>query len=224
MPFYNEVDDPSNFVISWTQEPKNDFAVFAKGYKQAAERLARLLLEATRFSDYEAYPVVFLYRHALELSLKHVIYSSIRLASYRRREGLQDKLFNSHDLRTLSHAVSRSLKHLFPYDEQLQEISASVEVICAEFSEIDPDSFGYRYPIDTKGEPSTNKHQLVNLTAFADRLSAILDDLDTIHFGLCMEVDIAGDLLARELEEALGEVANTGLKRTDTALSRGPAA
>ena len=51
----------------FTPNPQGDFGVFAKGYTLAANRLASLLLEAPRFSDYEAYPVVFLYRHALEL-------------------------------------------------------------------------------------------------------------------------------------------------------------
>lgn len=73
MPFYDLKNDTSNFVISWTGDAKNDFGVFAKGYISAAEQLANLLLQAPRFSDYEAYPVIFLYRHALELSLKHVV-------------------------------------------------------------------------------------------------------------------------------------------------------
>ena len=60
MAFYDEFDNLTNFVISFTPNPKGDFGVFAKGYTLAANRLSGLLLEAPRFSDYEAYPVVFL--------------------------------------------------------------------------------------------------------------------------------------------------------------------
>ena len=76
MPFY-EISDTSSFVISFTHDPKGDFGAFAKGYTLAANRLAASLLEGPRFPDYEAYPVVFLYRHALELSLKHIIYGGV---------------------------------------------------------------------------------------------------------------------------------------------------
>ena len=79
-PFYDQQSDLSNFVISFTRDPKGDFAVFARAYAHAADRLAAQLLEALRFSDHEAYPVIFLYRHAFELSLKHIIYASALLA------------------------------------------------------------------------------------------------------------------------------------------------
>ncbi len=70
MAFYNSISNGNNFVISFTQTPQQDFGVFAKGYTRAAFVLAEHLLEKPRFSDYEAYPVVFLYRQAFELYLK----------------------------------------------------------------------------------------------------------------------------------------------------------
>jgi hypothetical protein len=83
MAFYDQFSDSTNFVVSFTPNPKGDFGVFAKGYTRAANHLAGLLLEAQRFSDYEAYPVVFLYRQALELSLKHIIYTSVKLVAFK---------------------------------------------------------------------------------------------------------------------------------------------
>ena len=65
---------------------------------------------------------------------------------------------------------------------------------CDEFSEIDPRSDGYRYPIDSKGERSTKEHQMINLRAFADRMSSVLEDLDAIHFGLDIETDVAQEV------------------------------
>ena len=85
MPF-DEISDMSSFVISFTNDPKGDFGAFAKGYTLAANRLAASLLEDQRFPDYAAYPVVFLYRHALELSLKHIIYGGVELAAFRRMD------------------------------------------------------------------------------------------------------------------------------------------
>jgi len=72
--FYDSIDNTSNFVISFTTNPRQDFGVFAKGYFQAASALTEHLLAKQRFSDYEAYPVVFLYRQSFELYLKGLLY------------------------------------------------------------------------------------------------------------------------------------------------------
>lgn len=140
MAFYDELSDPTNFAISYTASPKGDFGVFAKGYTLAANRLASLLLEAPRFSEYEAYPVVFLYRHALELSLKHIIYSSALLAAFKDLDEIEDGLQNFHELKGLSGIAEAILTRLFPKDESLRRAIATVTRTCHEFSEIDPRS------------------------------------------------------------------------------------
>jgi hypothetical protein len=194
VPFFDASNDTTNFVISFTSNPRRDFGVFARGYTLAANRLADCLLQAARFSDYEAYPVVFLYRHALELSLKHIIYSSAQLAAFKRLEDIDGRLHNVHDLRALAAVVQRLLARLFPDDESLCLITAEITETCREFSEIDPGSDSYRYPIGSKGRHSTKKHQMVNLGSFVARMSSILAKLDSVHFGLEAETDIAQDV------------------------------
>lgn len=194
MAFYDEFSDPTNFVISFTRNPMEDFGVFSKGYALAANRLAGFLLEAQQFSDYEAYPIVFLYRHAIELSLKHIIYTWSKLAAFKHLDEVDRGLQNSHDIKRLSGIVATLLATLFPKDEGLRQAIAMVTKTCHEFWEIDPRSDGYRYPINTEGQRSTKRHQVVNLRAFADRMSAVLEDLDTVHFGLNIETDKAQEV------------------------------
>ena len=74
------------FCFGWRKSPRNEFGVFAKGYHQAARSLSNILLGKPRFSDYEAYPIVFLFRHALELNLKNIIYKGALLSGFRRME------------------------------------------------------------------------------------------------------------------------------------------
>jgi hypothetical protein len=207
MAFYDGFTDPTNFVISFTRNPKEDFGVFSKGYTLAANRLAGFLFEAQRFSDYEAYPIVFLYRHAIELSLKHIIYTSAKLAAFKHLDDVDRGLQNSHDLKRLSGIVATLLATLFPKDAGLRQAIAMVTETCREFSEIDPRSDGYRYPINREGQVSTNRHQVVNLRAFADRMSAVLEDLDTVHFGLNIETD-----KAQEVYEAIESLLSSAAK------------
>jgi hypothetical protein len=202
---FDEINDTSNFVICFTPDPKGDFGVFAKGYTLAANRLAASLLGAPRFSDYEAYPVVFLYRHALELSLKHVIYRCVKLAAFRRIDETREQLKNKHDLVDLSGTACKLLLLLFPHDKALNPLNTTVAEICKEWSDIDPRSDAYRYPIDRKGGLSTKKHQVVNLRALATRMSAVLQDLETVHFGLNIETD-----KAQEIYEILEEFVPSG--------------
>lgn len=204
MPF-NEINDTSNFLISFTNDPKGDFDVFAKGYTLAANRLAASMLEAPRFADYEAYPVVFLYRHALELSLKHIIYGGVKLAAFRRMDDINEQLKNNHNLLQLSRSAGRVLLLLFPKDEMLISLNTTVAAICEDWSEIDPRSDAYRYPIDTKGQPSTKRHQVVNLRALSTRMAAVLEDLDTVNFGLDLET-----CKAEELYELLEQFVPSG--------------
>lgn len=193
MPF-DKINDPSNFVISFTRNPKGDFGVFAKAYTSAANRLAASLLEAPRFSDYEAYPVAFLYRHAIELSLKQIIYRGSVLAKFRHMDELDEKLHNEHDLVRLSQSASKVLSTLFPNDEALANLKRALTGICEEWSEIDPKSDAYRYPINTKGAPSTKRNQLVNLRDLSSRMSPLLEALDAVHFGFDIETDKAREV------------------------------
>ena len=206
MPF-DEISDMSNFVISFNADPKGDFDAFAKGYALAANRLAASLLEAQRFPDYEAYPVVFLYRHALELSLKHIIYAGVELAAFRRMDEVNEQLKNNHDLVSLSQTAGKVLALLFPNDEMLGRLKETVAALCKDWSEIDPGSYAYRYPIDTKGRASTKKHQVVNLRTLSNRMADVLEDLDTVHFGLDMET-----YQAQELHEILEQFAPSSQK------------
>lgn len=199
MPF-DDLSDMSSFVISFSNDPKGDFGAFAKGYTRAANRLAASLLEAPRFPDYEAYPVVFLYRHALELSLKHIIYGGVQLAAFRCIDAVNEQLKNNHDLVDLARTASKVLALLFPNDAVLGHLSATVATICNDWAQIDPRSDAYRYPIDTKGRPSTKRHQVVNLRSLATRMATLLEDLDAVHFGLDIET-----YQAQELWEILEE-------------------
>jgi hypothetical protein len=195
MAFYNSNQFRSNFVLTCTGDPKNDFGLFAKGYMSAADHLATELIEAPKFSDYQAYPIVYLYRHALELSLKHVIYRCAELGALRYIEQITDELHISHRLPNLMMAAERSLNLLFPGDIFLAALIPKCTDTCRELTEIDPESFAFRYPMDRRGNYATRPHLVLNLSAFSRHMSQLLDDLDTVRFGLGGEIYLAQDAL-----------------------------
>jgi len=187
MPFYNSGSDFSNFSISFTDDPINDFGIFAKGYQLAAQRLSEMLLSAGNFREYEAYPIIFLYRHCFELYLKNIIYKAVALGQLKNIKNIDDRLTNNHNIKSLAGQVSHILRKLFPEDSSMQEFSDDVTTIANELSEIDPSSFSYRYPIDKMGNKSTKLKQTVNLNAFHSTMQKILEDCECIDFGFCLE-------------------------------------
>ena len=205
MPFYNQLSDSSNFVSNFTRDPIEDLGVYSRGYKFAADSLTKELLEKAHFPDYEAYPVVFLYRHALELSLKHVVSAAALLAKYTFRSDVACTFERNHEIKPLAISVVRICKKLFPKDTTLQEKCALIRETCGELSDLDPESFSYRYPIKKNNLPSTKHHQIVNLRSFSERMSAVLDDLETLHFGLEVETALAEEVY-RILESEYGSI------------------
>jgi len=196
MAFYNKIKNKYNFVISFTDNPKEDFGIFAKGYFNAALQLAESLFSKQNFPDYEAYPVVFLYIHSLELYLKNIIYKAAIIIAFKNIEGIDKKLYNNHDLKFLSKKATDILNLIFQKDKDIKNISNEILEICTEISAIDKDSYSYRYPIDKKGKHSTKRHQVVNLGAFASSMNDFLEKLDNINFGLDFERQEICEILA----------------------------
>ena len=192
MSFYDAIDDFSSFRIGLDRDPKGQFGIFAKGYAQAAAMLAKDLLGREHlFREYEAYPIVFLYRHAFELAMKNVLLKPGLLIAFKGLDKLQSKLYTEHDLIELSRRVAILLRGLFPRDKELEQVTQKLITISGEFAKIDRTSFAYRYPTDKNGNRSTPVNQTVSLQALHATMSEILGNLEVIDFGINVETDIA---------------------------------
>jgi hypothetical protein len=200
MAFYESSDDSSNFVLLSGVPGKNGFSVFAKGYHRAASLLAQHLLEKDRFSDYQAYPIVFLYRHSLELHLKGIIFKAGRTSGFK---GIETEVpyYKNHRLAPFVEGIRKILEKLFPNQGELLEVIAKIDQISREFEEIDPESYTYRYPLGPKDRPPVRPHQVVNLQALYETMETTLKQLEIIDFGMDIE-----QYQAQEIWEVLEEV------------------
>ena len=207
MAFYDKTFDTSSISYYVGSDPKTAFGIFATGYRRAAETLTESLLEQSRFSDYNAYPAVFLFRHAFELSLKHAIYQAAEYALYTDTSSVDGRLHNKHDLHPLAEIVDESLRRLFPNDLFLQELLPRMISTARDFDNIDRSSFVYRYPVNTKGEPATDKGQTINLALFADHMSTLLEEIDTVNFGLGAMTDLAQQAFSEWFDDRINYLA-----------------
>lgn len=198
-----------NVVVNFTQDPINDLAAFAHGYHKAGKRLASALASAPDYSDYDGYPILFLYRHALELYLKTFVYRGAKLV-HLLDSGEVDtsELLKDHSLSKLLPGVKAVLDGLgwanefkAPHLDSFDDFADLVEGI----DDIDKESFAFRYPVKKNGHPIHDQHTVVNVIGFARYLDPLLDLLSGAITGLYDEFDLAAEakyVLRQTLKES----------------------
>ncbi len=134
------------------------------GYKRGADLMVRHAADNRSDQDALVFPIIFNYRQYIELSLKYLI------AGYGRTVGVE-AIWNTHSLTTLWTAFLEVLNGYGGQDEDGG--TTVVGGIVAEFAKVDPNSFSYRYPVDTKGQPIELAHDRLDLTALADVMNAV---------------------------------------------------
>ncbi len=59
-----------------------------------------------------------------------------------------------------------------------------VEELLRDFETVDQGSYTFRYPIDTKGNPSVPAHFMVHMPTFCKQMDALLESLEAALMGL----------------------------------------
>jgi hypothetical protein len=134
------------------------------GYKMAADLIVAHVSQSHRDGDALVFPIIFNYRQFIELELKYLI------ATYGRTVGV-DAQWNTHDLGTL---WSTFLEVLAGYGhDDVAGTDGVVGAIITEFAKVDPRSFSFRYPVDTKGRLVTLAHEEIDLHRLADVMQGL---------------------------------------------------
>ncbi|RYD03839.1 hypothetical protein N752_17275 [Desulforamulus aquiferis] len=128
----------------------NSWGLYAEGYKRSADILVIHVQETHSDQDLLIYPIVFLYRQFIELKLKEIIKDGSQLIENPKEIPMHHSILN------LWKDCRHILERVWP-DGPKDDLEAVEKCIC-EFSEIDPRSMSFRYPVDTKGNPSLPSH------------------------------------------------------------------
>ena len=167
-----------NASLDWAPGSLTALSLYADGYRQAAEHLGRAA--ARRHSpfmiDAVVCPLVFLWRHYIEIRLKEIIFSTSALLG----EPPPNTVEESHNLDFLW-KKARSLLHraLSPNEKQLAQADHAI----AEFHKHDPTSQAFRYAEDKKGKPSAPTQIQINISHFnrqMRRLARFLEGMSIV--------------------------------------------
>ena len=173
---------------SWDRTPAREFTHMAEAFLALAKaEVSRLKknkgldphesLVISIMDDFRAYPIVFLYRHALELYLKAIVLVGSDMLTLKDQPKMErQQLFTTHNLDKLRQEVERVFAvYGWGWDLGISKLGsvANLRKVIGEFQEIDPGSYSFRYPVDTEGDASLKENFRFNVFKFA----SILDDL-----------------------------------------------
>jgi hypothetical protein len=156
---------------------------YVHAYRMAAEMLVERIHETLALNSL-IFPILYLYRHYLELRLKSLVWDGDSLDKLS-----SSKLDQEHSLMTIWRK-SRLKIEAWQKDCPKEDLDA-VETIMLEFDTVDPKSQAARYPKDRAGLPSGILGKNINLDTFAKTMKKTSNFLDSAAdvFAECQQCD-----------------------------------
>jgi hypothetical protein len=150
---------PTNTSLNWNGSPKDEFYPYAGAFRNAAGTLVNTLdLDRMARSDFDACPVVFLYRHALELMMKAIITGDGgNFLPSERRTG---RIYRTHSLSELLAVVFEIIEAVGPsenFDGDDTPNATDLRSLVEELDAVDPGSYSFRYPVKPDGSGSVKE-------------------------------------------------------------------
>jgi hypothetical protein len=163
-PFQPHSDWHSNACISNSLQ----FWEIGDHYMRAAEALVQATVEDSSLLDVYISPLVFLYRQAVELFLKDLLWQSHYLASG-KKGFITQKDFRTHDLSKLWRQLKRNCQDVLGTDFPLSnQDTATLEHLFGQIQKHDPTAAAFRFPYDGAGNPSHASLSHVNVRSLYD--------------------------------------------------------
>lgn len=175
-PLFSPGDDwPSNACLNWSHDSIRNYL---DGYRKGADVLAHKVVETSTDQDTLIFPIVFLYRQYIELHLKYIIRESRILLSEGTGFPEHHKIKALWDL--ANGLMNKITKDIDPSagDFITKDDLAIIDTIINHFSQVDPESFSFRYPNDKKGNNTLDGLTHINIRNLHDQMEILACNLD----------------------------------------------
>jgi hypothetical protein len=216
--FVDNKKDHGTVVLNWVGTPEREFTWYGEAFHDAGRSLVEQLKRDVDFGidgpppdSFKALPIVFMYRHAMELYLKGIILAGSGILPLRGEPEADLKaLMSVHSLSRLLEDVERIFQCLGwgwdfkePYFRSREDFRAAI----SELDGVDGRSFAFRYPTQKDGKSAAlASHFRFNLFEFCEVLDPIYSILDGAAFGayemLQLEYEARAEAMQSEFEGA----------------------
>jgi|SRR5579862_1489811 len=175
-----------NVVFNFTRRPVDDLTAFALGYREAGRILAAKMAAANGYADYDGYPILFLYRHALELYLKAIVYRGAQLSDLISEEAIgTNRLFERHDLARLLPAIEAIFRQMsWDFEGSGLDSYEDFADFIRTIDTVDRGSYAFRYPVNRVGVAPLPQHFTVNAVEFSQSMEILLRFLEGAATGI----------------------------------------
>jgi hypothetical protein len=164
---------------------------YVYGYKKSADILVKKVKKTASEQDYLVYPIIFLYRHHIELLLKNLIQLAIEF--YEETNDVPQH----HRIKDLWNSV-KGYHRKFTKSKNGKKIQF-IDKVMNELCEIDADSMSFRYSKDREGIAPNQELLNINLEVFSDVICQVSDELETFEFSIRAELELKWNSLQASL-------------------------
>jgi len=192
---FDSRDPMANARLNTSWQP--DF-FYSLGYREGARRLANHVLETYSDQDTLIFPIVYLYRHHIELVLKRLLVVASSVVD-RQLTPAELKHLGMHrldllwaDLKPMLSACYRKANLAAPVKENM----AGVDSYIRQLSTVDRESQSFRYSISSKGDPALAGLTHINIRTFAEKMERLCDLFVSIEGNLQLHLDFEAEMRA----------------------------
>lgn len=165
-----------NAIVHHLYPHTNKWNAYTEGYKLAAKVLSEKVLNEMNNRDTLIFPILFLYRHYLELKLKEILeQGSIFLDE-------SCEIPQNHNIMALWADTRKIILNIWP-DTALKTVKG-IEAILMDIHNVDRGSDAFRYPIKKSGDFTLDGYKMINLRNFISLIEPIIEDLEGMSLGI----------------------------------------
>lgn len=198
-PFQKATAPDENWVFNACMDKRPSWHRYADGYRTGATLMFRYLAMTgeREHNDVVVYPIIFCWRHYLELALKH----SVRMVRVLTSTEGTAKL-NEHRLMSLWEELRPHLPDLGASRNDIKVVTRTIQYL----ARFDPESLAFRYPTDQEGN-STQEDvpSLINLRALHETMEGIANWLDAGISEMTERLSVEAELQAQYESEMEAE-------------------
>jgi hypothetical protein len=187
-----------NACVGWMQSRPNELDGYLEGYRRAAMVLFASAIANNTSPDLVVFPLAFLWRHHIELSLKDAI------ATGRLLEDKDWSFPDGHKLWDLWMTAKPYIHRCGPKNApELKNAEANIK----EFEKIDPYADGFRYPLnkDRSARSMPNAPEYVNIRLLQDAMEALGNFFHGVRAELSSQLEYKQDWEAERRQEMEAE-------------------
>lgn len=176
----------------WESDNMGAFSAYAYSYLKASFKLFDEFMKARGYSDTDAFPPIFMFRHFVELILKANIMYATKIANLKNQNV---ELSNLDNIKK-EHNIEKLYKQLLQiYPDTKYALSKEAKEILINLSRVDEKSDAFRYPVDTSGNQFW-KGITVNIGILYTKLRELGEQLDAFNTQLNAELDYLKELIS----------------------------